>query len=93
MVFARQVRAHGRDGDVALALTTSGRSANVLRGLAVARELGLRTVALTGGSGADLVADVVLRVPSLHAGRIQEVHMMWCHIWVESMERALAADG
>lgn len=89
-VFARQLRAHARPGDLALALSTSGRSANVVRGLDEARSLGLHTVALTGDGGGDLVADHVLRVPSSHAGRIQEVHMAWCHMWVEVVESALA---
>ena len=52
-IFARQIRALGRPGDVAIGISTSGRSANVLEGIKVAREMGLVTVALTGGSGAN----------------------------------------
>lgn len=88
-VFARQVRAHARPGDVVVAMTTSGRSPNVLRALEAARDLGVTTVALTGRSGGEVVADHVLRVPSDHTGRVQEVHMAWCHMWVESVEQAL----
>ena len=62
-VFARQIRAHARPGDLALAFSTSGRSPNVLRGLEAAQALGLRTVALTGADGGDLSADDVLRGP------------------------------
>lgn len=90
-VFARQLRAHARPGDVVVALSTSGRSPNVLRGLAVARELDLVTVGLTGGDGGAFpgAADHVLVAPSRHTGRIQEVHQMWCHVWVEAVETAL----
>jgi len=90
-VFARQLRAHARPGDLVVALSTSGRSANVLRGLAEAASLGLITVGLTGGSGGAFpgLADHVLVAPSHHTGRIQEVHQTWCHIWVEAVEAAL----
>ncbi len=91
-LFARQIRAHGRAGDLALGLTTSGRSPNVIRGLEEARGLGLRTVALTGAKGGNLPADLVLRVPSSHAGRVQEVHMAWGHMWVEVVDNAMADD-
>ncbi len=90
-VFARQVQAHSAAGDLVIGLSTSGRSANVLRGLAQARSLGLRTVALTGGDAGRLegAADHVLVVPSAHTGRIQEVHALWCHVWAEAVESAL----
>lgn len=91
-IFARQLVAHGRPGDLAVAFTTSGRSPSVLRGLEAARETGLRTVAFTGRSGAALVsADLVLAVPSDHTGRIQEVHQMWMHVCAEAVEVALFA--
>jgi len=90
-VFARQVQAYATVGDVVVAMSTSGRSANILRGLAQARAMGLRTVALTGGDAGLLAeaADHVLVVPSTHTGRIQEVHGLWCHVWAEAVESAL----
>ncbi len=76
-IFSRQVEALGRRGDVAIGITTSGRSPNVIRALEVARAMGIATVALTGGSGGDTarVADVVLLVPSDTTARIQEMHI------------------
>ncbi len=90
-VFARQVQAQSLHGDLVVGLSTSGRSVNVLRGLAQARSAGLRTVALTGGDAGALpgAADHVLVVPSGHTGRIQEVHGLWCHLWAEAVEAAL----
>ncbi|MGV1037958.1 MAG: D-sedoheptulose-7-phosphate isomerase [Candidatus Nanopelagicales bacterium] len=87
-VFARQVRALARPGDMVFGLSGSGRSANVLAGLKQARELGLRTIALTGTTGGqmDAVADVVMRAPSDVIGRIQEVHKIWGHLWAEWVE-------
>jgi D-sedoheptulose 7-phosphate isomerase len=77
-LFARQIEALGRPGDVAIGITTSGRSANVLRGLEAARAAGLTAAALGGGSGGDLVglADPLLIVPSTISARIQEIHIL-----------------
>lgn len=87
-VFARGVRALGRPGDVLLAMTTSGTSANVLAALDVARDLGLRTIVMTGAKGQGLHgrADHVLIVPSDHTPRIQEVHLLWAHTWCEAVD-------
>lgn len=76
-IFSRQIEALGRRGDVAIGITTSGRSPNVIRAFEVARASGLVTVALTGGSGGDTarVADHVLAVPSAVTARIQEMHI------------------
>ncbi len=87
-VFARQIEALGRPGDVAVAITTSGRSANVIEGLRTARARGLATIALTGRDGGDAgpLADVQVLVPSDVTARIQEVHRTWIHAvceWVE----------
>jgi D-sedoheptulose 7-phosphate isomerase len=87
-IFARQVEALGRPGDVAVAITTSGASANVVEALKVARARGLFTVALTGRDGgeAGTLADVHVNVPSHVTARIQEVHRTWIHAvceWVE----------
>jgi D-sedoheptulose 7-phosphate isomerase len=77
-VFARQIEALGRPGDVAIGISTSGRSPNVLNGLERARGLGLVTAALTGGDGGDLppLADHCLVVPSDVTARIQEMHIL-----------------
>ena len=76
-VFARQVEALGRRGDVAIGITTSGRSPNVVKALEKARAMGLVAVALTGGTGGDSAraADHVLIVPSTVTARIQEMHI------------------
>jgi D-sedoheptulose 7-phosphate isomerase len=76
-IFSRQVEALGRRGDVAIGISTSGASANVIRGLEAARAGGLTTVAFTGGSGGAIagVADHVLLVPSSVTARIQEMHI------------------
>jgi D-sedoheptulose 7-phosphate isomerase len=87
-MFARQVEALGRQGDVAVGITTSGRSANVIEALRVAKSRGLSTIALTGRDGgeAGALADVHVNVPSQVTARVQEVHRTWIHAvceWVE----------
>jgi D-sedoheptulose 7-phosphate isomerase len=91
-VFARQVRALGRAGDVAIGLSTSGTSENVVRGLEAAREIGLVTVALTGASGGKLldVTDLCVLVPSEDTPRVQELCMLLGHTLCEIVERELA---
>jgi D-sedoheptulose 7-phosphate isomerase len=90
-VFARQVAALGRPGDVAIALSTSGTSANVVAGLSAARQLGLRTVALTGeaGGGAGEEAELCLRMPVQDTARVQECTMLVGHTMCELVEQAL----
>jgi D-sedoheptulose 7-phosphate isomerase len=90
-VFARQVEALGRPGDVALGISTSGRSANVLAGLTAARAGGLATLALTGGNGGPMreAADVCIAVPSAETPRVQEGHTLVAHVLCELVERAL----
>ena len=83
-IFSKQVRALGRRGDVLLAISTSGNSANVIEAMSVARELGLRTVALTGNGGGKMAAllgadDVHVCVPHKTTARIQEVHLLALH--------------
>jgi D-sedoheptulose 7-phosphate isomerase len=91
-VFARQLRGLGREGDVALAISTSGHSANVLAGVRAAQELGMRTVALTGAGGGELAraADVAIVVPSGVTARIQEAHILIAHVLCELVERETA---
>jgi D-sedoheptulose 7-phosphate isomerase len=89
-VFRRQVEAHGRAGDLALAISTSGRSPNVLEGVRAAHALGLRTIGLTGNGGgalASLVDDLV-DVPHADTQRIQEVHTMVLHVLAQAVEEA-----
>lgn len=90
-VFARQVRAHGRSGDVLLAISTSGGSHNVLRAVDAARELGMVTVALSGGTGGALAqaCDIVLSVDAASTPRIQEMHILLAHVLCGLVEDAL----
>jgi D-sedoheptulose 7-phosphate isomerase len=80
-VFAKQIEGLTVKGDVAIGISTSGKSPNVLKGLAIARELGARTIALTGRAGLKQdVAELVLRMPSDDTPRIQEAHITVGHI-------------
>jgi D-sedoheptulose 7-phosphate isomerase len=90
-VFARQVRAFGQPGDVAVGISTSGTSTNVVAGLATARELGLYTVALTGRSGGLVCeeAELCLRMPAEETARIQECYLLVGHALCELVERSL----
>ena len=90
-VFARQVRAFGKPGDVLVAVTTSGRSKNILRALEAARFLDLRTIALLGkdGGAAKGLADVELLVPGAVTARIQEAHKFIFHVICELVDPAL----
>jgi D-sedoheptulose 7-phosphate isomerase len=87
-VFARQVEAHARPGDVAVAYTTSGRSENVVRGLRAARAAGATTVVFTGGDGTPAAdhADVALVVRSGSTPRVQELHLLLMHLIVEEVD-------
>jgi fructoselysine-6-P-deglycase FrlB-like protein len=89
-VFARQVAAFGQPGDVLVAISTSGRSRNIVLALQEARRRGLRTVALVGMSGGDarLHADTVLAVPSDDTQHIQEVHLTILHLLADLVDRA-----
>jgi D-sedoheptulose 7-phosphate isomerase len=92
-VFARQVRAFGAAGDVACGISTSGNSLNVIRGLEAARELGMRTLGLTGADGGRMhgVCDECLCFPSASTPRIQEGHILMAHVICEIVEDELAA--
>jgi D-sedoheptulose 7-phosphate isomerase len=93
-VFERQVRAFARPGDVVLAFSTSGRSENVVRGLAAARELGATTVLLGGGDGGPAAAhaDHALVVPSSSTARIQEMHVFLLHVLIDKIDRWAAGE-
>jgi len=90
-VFRRQVEAHGRPGDVAVGITTSGRSPNVVQALQLARERGLVTMGLTGGGGGRLAGavDYLIDVPHAETARIQEVHVMVVHVLCQIVEEAM----
>jgi D-sedoheptulose 7-phosphate isomerase len=90
-VFARQVEAHAGPDGVALGISTSGTSANVLAGLAAARECGLATIGLTGADGGPMrgESDICIEVPSSATPRIQEAHTLVAHILCELVERDL----
>jgi D-sedoheptulose 7-phosphate isomerase len=92
-VFARQVEALGKREDAALAISTSGTSANVLAGVGAAKVVGMTTVGLTGGSGGALaeMVDVCLQVPADETPRIQEAHALLGHILCEIVEAELAS--
>lgn len=90
-IFARQVEAHGRGGDILLLLSTSGRSPNVLAAVEPARALGLRVYALTGPADNPLaaVADDVVATPSSMTPVIQEVHQVAIHLLCETIDRCV----
>lgn len=90
-VFARQLEALARPGDCLLAISTSGRSPNVLRAVLKARELGVSTLALTGRDGGDLapLCDLAVIVPHHDTARIQEAHIFIGHSWCAMAEDAI----
>lgn len=87
-IFERQVRALGNKGDVAIGITTSGKSRNVTHAIRAAKEMGLKTIALTGRDGGELVgvAGHVINVPSNSTARVQEAHITIGHILCELVE-------
>lgn len=94
-LFERQVRALGRAGDVALAISTSGNSPNVLLAAAAAREMGMRVIGLAGRTGGRLapIVDVALVVEADSTQRIQETHITIGHILCEIVEESLYPSG
>lgn len=96
-VFAKQLHALGRKGDVLLAISTSGNSASVVAAMRAARELGLRIVALTGNGGGRMAAelaaeDVHVCVPHKRTMRIQEVHLLALHCLCDGIDSVLFGD-
>lgn len=93
-VFAKQLRALGRAGDILLAISTSGNSASVLEAVAAASALGIRVVALTGGRGGTLgerIADpdVHINVPHASTARVQEVHLLALHCLCDAIDHQM----
>src|SRR5690349_2697954 len=93
-VFAKQLRAIGRRGDVLLAISTSGNSANVIEALRAAHDLGVRVIALTGRGGGKMTPmlkrdDVHICVPHQNTARIQEVHLLVLHCLCDAIDYQL----
>lgn len=95
-IFSRYIESHGREGDVLLAFSTSGKSPNVIKAAEAAKALGVKVVALTGKPGSLLegLADVCICAPGGDfADRVQELHIKVVHILIELVERKLAPDN
>ena len=93
-VFKRQVEAFGKEGDVLVAITTSGTSKNIVMAVEEAKKRGVLTIGLLGGSGGVLkdMCDASVVVPSTVTARIQESHILIGHIWCEMIEEAIAPE-
>ena len=96
-VFARYTQAVGREGDVLLAITTSGTSKNVIKAVEAAKANGMKVVGMTGRAGTPLaeMADIAIVTPSgsAYADRVQELHIKAIHIMIELVERRLAPEN
>jgi len=94
IVFSRQVEALGKKNDVVLGISTSGKAKSVILGIKQAKKMGIKTVALSGGDGGEVVklADVSLVVPSKVTARIQEAHITIAHIICEMIEQELCLE-
>lgn len=90
-VFAKQLRALGKERDVAIGITTTGNSPNIIKAFEVAKEMGMKTVAFTGNDGGAIgkMVDFPLVVPSTSTPRIQEAHILIGHILCEMVEHSL----
>lgn len=94
LVFARQLEGLAVSGDVAVAISTSGNSPNVIQGVMCARRLGLFTIGMTGASGGRLrgLVDALIAVPSEETPRIQECHILVGHALCDAVEQAMATE-
>lgn len=90
-VFSKQIRALGKGNDILLAISTSGNSANVLKGIEAAKALKIKTIGLTGKDGGKMAdkVDILLNVESKTTARIQETHITICHIICELVDHML----
>ncbi len=93
-VYARQVQAYLREGDILIGISTSGNSENVLRAVQMARKMGVRTAALLGKDGGRIggTVDIPVIVPNNVTARVQEVHITLIHILCELLEERLCGD-
>lgn len=94
-IFSRQLQALGRNGDLLVGLSTSGNSKNVINAFKVARDKGIKTIALLGKDGGQLkeLADISIVVPGQTSDRIQEIHIKLIHIVIEVVERNLFPEN
>ena len=92
-VFSRQIEAFGEKGDIALGLSTSGNSPNVIEAMKVAKARGLVTIAMTGKGGGKLhsLVDCLLDVPSEETPRIQEIHILLLHLLAQEIEEKMGS--
>ncbi|MBI5642566.1 MAG: D-sedoheptulose 7-phosphate isomerase [Deltaproteobacteria bacterium] len=90
-IFSKQIRALGKEQDVLIAISTSGSSPNVIKGMEAAKAIGIKTIALTGKGGGLMAekADILLNVDSKTTARIQETHITICHILCELVDHML----
>ena len=96
-IFSKQIKGLGREGDVLLAISTSGNSGNIIDAVNVAQEKKMRVIGLTGGSGGALSAklrpeDTLISVPSEKTARIQEVHLLCLHCFCDGIDAVLLGD-
>ena len=96
-IFSKQIKGLGQEGDVLLAISTSGNSANIIDAVNVAQEKKMRVIGLTGGSGGALSAtlrpeDTLISVPSKKTARIQEVHLLCLHCFCDGIDAVLLGD-
>jgi len=96
-IFSKQIKGLGREGDVLLAISTSGNSGNIIDAVNVAQEKKMRVIGLTGGSGGALSAklrpeDTLISVPSEKTARIQEVHLLCLHCFCDGIDSVLLGD-
>ncbi len=96
-IFAKQVRALGQQGDVLLAISTSGNSSNVVRAMKAAHDRGMPVIALTGKEGGEMAlnlaeGDIEIRVPSDSTARVQEVHLLVIHCLCDAIDRMLFGE-
>ncbi len=94
-IYARALEAKGRKGDVLIAISTSGNSANIVQACEYAREHGITIIGLTGSKTGkmDALCDVIIKIPSDHTPRIQEAHILIGHILCEYVESQLFPEG
>lgn len=93
-IFSKQIRALGKEGDILLAISTSGNSANVIQAIQAAHDRGMKVVALSGKNGGGMTSllasdDIEIRVPSDSTARIQEVHLLVIHCLCDYIDNAL----
>ncbi|MEO5355309.1 MAG: D-sedoheptulose 7-phosphate isomerase [Magnetococcus sp. XQGC-1] len=94
-IFARQIAGNGQLGDLFLAISTSGNSPSILKGMVTARQLGIHVVGLTGASGGRMAAgcDLCLKIPATLTPRIQEGHILVGHLLCAYIERGMFGEG